>query len=111
MLWINWTAATVVARQQQLAGMSLGQARAQALQAAASLHDDSTLAASHVANHGQVIAIAPSLADRGEWVVVTSETTTGQGDYAGLPASLHVTDAQLTHTHQGLVVSLWSSQN
>jgi hypothetical protein len=110
-LWSNWTAATVVARQQQLAGMSLGQARAQALQAAASLQHDSTLAASHVVNHGQVVAIAPSLIDRGTWVVVTSETTTGDGDYTGLPASLHVTDAQLTHTRHGYVVSLWSPLN
>ena len=36
----------------------------------------------------------------GQWVVVTRETTTGQGDYDGLPATLHVTYAQLTHTRQ-----------
>jgi hypothetical protein len=109
--WANWTAATLIARQQQLATISLGQARAQALQAAASFHNDRTLAASHVANRGRVIAISPSLTARGEWVVVTSETTTGQGDYAGLPATLHVTYAQLTHTRQGFVVSQWSPQN
>ena len=110
-LWTNWTAGTLIARQEQLAGISLGQARAQALQAAASFQHDSTLTASHVANSGHVIAITPNLTAAGQWVVVTSETTTGQGDYTGLPATLHVTYAQLTHTRQGLVVSQWSPQN
>ena len=77
-------------------------------QAIASLQHDQTLAKSQVANSGQVIAIAPSLHPPGEWVVITSETTTGQGDYAGLPATLHVTYAQLTHTSRGYVVSEWS---
>ena len=110
-LWTNWTAGTLIAREQQLAGNSLGQARAQALQAAASFQHDRTLAASHVANSGRVIAITPNLTAPGRWVVVTSETTTGQGDYAGLPATLHVTYAQLTHTRHGFVVSLWSPQS
>jgi hypothetical protein len=107
-VWSNWTAATVIARQRELAGMSLGQARAQAEQAIASLQHDQTLAKSQVANSGQVVAIAPSLHTPGEWVVVTSETTTGQGDYAGLPATLHVTYAHLTHTSRGYVISQWS---
>jgi hypothetical protein len=109
-LWCNWTAATVVARQRQLASISLGQARAQALAAAASLQADSTLAESQVANSGQVVAIAPALAGTasGDWVVVTREQTTGQGDYQGLPATLHVTYAQLTHTPAGWIVSSWT---
>ena len=110
-LWANWTAGTLIARQKQLAGISLGQARAQALQAAASFQHDSTLTASHVANSGRVIAITPNLTNNGEWVVVTSEATTGQGDYTGLPGTLHVTYAQLTHTRHGFVVSQWSPQN
>jgi len=110
-LWANWTAGTLIARQKQLAGISLGQARAQALQAAASFQHDSTLTASHVANSGRVIAITPNLTHNGEWVVVTSEATTGQGDYTGLPGTLHVTYAQLTHTRHGFVVSQWSPQN
>jgi hypothetical protein len=109
-LWCNWTAATVLARQRELASISLGQARAQALQAAASLAADRTLADSGVANSGQVVAIAPSLSDAGQWVVVTRERTTGQGDYQGLPATLHVTYAQLTHTPNGNVVSVWAPQ-
>ena len=76
------------------------------------LRSDSTLASSQVANSGQVIAIAPELAGAaGDWVVVTREPTTGQGDYQGLPATLHVTYAQLTHTPDGFVVSLWAPQN
>jgi hypothetical protein len=109
-LWINWTAATVVARQRQLAGSSLGQARAQALQAIATLRHDRALARSQVANHGTVVAIASALGTPGEWVVVTRETTTGQGDYAGLPPTLHVTYAQLTHTTHRYVVCRWSPQ-
>ena len=31
----------------------------------------------------------------GLWVIVTRETTTGEGDYAGLPPTDHVTDAQV----------------
>ena len=107
-VWSNWTAATVVARQRQLAGMSLGQARAQAEQAIASFKNDQTLARSHVANSGQVVAIAPALHAPGQWVVVTSEATSGQGDYAGLPPTLHVTYAQVTNTNRGFVVSRWS---
>ncbi|MGO9959411.1 MAG: hypothetical protein ACLP50_26140 [Solirubrobacteraceae bacterium] len=111
-LWCNWTAATVISRQRQLASISLGQARAQALAAAASFAADSTLASSQVANSGQVVAIAPGLAGAaGDWVVVTREQTTGQGDYQGLPATLHVTYAQLTHTPDGFVVSLWAPQS
>lgn len=107
-VWSNWTAATVIAHQRQLAGISLGQARAQALQAITSLQHDQTLAKSQVSNSGQVVAIAPALHTPGEWVIVTSERTSGQGNYAGLPPTLHVTYAQLTHTNHGYVVSQWS---
>ncbi|MGO9754085.1 MAG: hypothetical protein ACLP22_21905 [Solirubrobacteraceae bacterium] len=34
--------------------------------------------------------------------------TTGQGDYQGLPATLHVTYAQLTHTPAGWIVTSWT---
>jgi hypothetical protein len=108
---INWTAKTVASIQDQLAAMSVGQARAQALQAAASYGNDSTLQSSQVANAGTVVAIAPGQGSAaGWWVIVTRETTTGQGDYAGLPATDHVTDAQVEHTHHGFVVSAWSPQ-
>ncbi|MGO9972688.1 MAG: hypothetical protein ACLP01_07755 [Solirubrobacteraceae bacterium] len=108
-LYINWTANTVATVQHELAAISTGQARAQALQAAASYGHDSTLQASQVANSGSVIAIAAGHGPAaGSWVIVTQETTTGSGDYAGLPPTDHVTDAQLAHTRNGWIVSSWS---
>ena len=102
----------MIAIQHQLAAISLGQARAQAQQAAVSAARDPQLATSRVANRGRVIAIAPGQADAaGQWVIVTSEQTTGQGDYQGLPATLHIIYAQLTSTRQGWVVSGWQPQN
>jgi hypothetical protein len=43
-------------------------------------------------------------------VLVTREHTTGQVNYAGLPATLHVIYAQLTHTPTGWVISQWKPQ-
>lgn len=107
-IYINWTAADLPARQRQLASMSLGSARAQALQAAASYRHDTTLISSHVTNTGTVVAITPGQgAATGQWVIVTSETTSGRGDYQGLPTQLHVTYAQLTHTPDGWLVTGW----
>ena len=107
-IYINWSASTVAGTQRRLAAISLGSARAQALQAAASYEHDATLQRSHVANSGQVVSIAAGQgAAAGQWVIVTSEKTTGQGDYQGLSAQLHVTYAQLTHTPGGWVVSEW----
>ena len=110
-LYVNWSAHTVVDVQHQLAALSIGQARAQALQAAASYTRDQTLAESGVANSGRLVAITPSLTTQGVWVLVTSEQTTGEGDYAGLPPTLHVIYAGLTRTASGWVVSEWAPQN
>ena len=101
-LYVNWTADTVAAVQRELASLSSGQARAQALQAAASYARDQTLLQSGVANSGRLVAISPSLTTSGQWVLVTSEQTTGKGDYSGLPATLHVIYAQSTRTAKGL---------
>jgi hypothetical protein len=109
---INWTAKTVAAVQHKLAALSVGQARAQALQAAASYSHDNVLQASQVANTGTVIAIAPGQgAEASAWVVVTREQTSGQGDYAGLPATDHVTVAQVEHIARGWVISSWSPRS
>ncbi len=110
-LYVNWTAATVAAVQHELAAMSEGQARAQALQAAASYARDQTLAQSGVANSGQLVAISPSITTPGQWVLVTSEQTTGKGDYSGLPPTLHVIYGQVIRTSKGWVVSEWAPQN
>ena len=110
-LYTNWNATTVAGVQRQLASISLDGARAQALQAAASYQRDTTLLASNVANAGTVISIATGQGDaRGRWVIVTSETTTGRGDYTGLPATLHVTYAQVAHQPTGWIVTEWSPQ-
>lgn len=110
-LYVNWTATTVAAVQHELAATSVGQARAQALQAAASYARDQTLAQSGVANSGQLVAISPSITTPGQWVLVTSEQTTGKGDYSGLPPTLHVIYGQVIRTPKGWVVSEWAPQN
>ena len=111
-LYINWTAASIAADQRELATMSLGSARAQALQAAASYQHDTTLRESEVSNTGTVVSIAPGQGTAaGDWVVVTSETTSGRGDYQGLPAGLHVTYAALTHTSKGWIVTVWEPRS
>lgn len=112
LLYVNWHAADVVATERALASISVGQARAQASQAAASAARDTQLSRSHVRDSGQVVAIAQGDAAAGdEWVIVTRELTTGQGDYAGLPPTLHVIYAQLTHRPTGWVVTQWQPQN
>ena len=111
-LYVNWRAATASASQRQLAAISLGQARAQALQAAATLAGDPELTKSRVSNAGAVAAIAAGQgAAAGQWVIVTREQTSGQGDYAGLPPTLHVIYARVTATKHGFVVSQWQPQN
>ena len=110
-LYVNWTAAGVPAVQAELASLSEGQAQAQALQAAASYARDQTLARSGVANSGHLVAITPSITTPGQWVLVTSEQTTGKGDYSGLPPTLHVIYAQAIRTPNGWVVSEWAPQD
>ena len=111
-LEINWNAGDVGRIQRELAAISLGQARAEALQADASDGRDSVLQRSKVANSGTVVSIAQGqAAAAGRWVIVTSESTTGAGAYAGLPAALHVTYATLTRARSGWIVETWQPQN
>ncbi len=111
-LYVNWTAADVAGRQRELALFSLGQAKAQALQAAATAARDTQLLKSRVANSGSVVAITRSRGPAArEWVLVTREQTTGQGDYAGLPPTLHVIYAQLVDTANGWIVTRWQAEN
>ncbi len=110
-LYVNWNARTVATDQRDLAAISVDHARAQALQAAATYAQDQTLKQSGVANRGHLVAITPSIVVPGQWVLVTSEQTTGKGDYAGLPPTLHVTYAQVTRASSGWVVSEWAPQN
>jgi hypothetical protein len=111
-IYLNWTTPTVVATQHQLASISSGQARALAQQAAATAGRDTQLKQGQIANSGQVISLAPGQAGaNGQWVIVTSELTTGTGDYQGLPPTLHIIYARVTDTPQGWVVSGWQPQN
>jgi hypothetical protein len=111
-LYINWTATTVGAHQRRLAAISQGTARAAALQAAASYSRDPELEHSRVANTGAIVSLAAGQGpQRGGWVIVTSEHTTGTGDYTGLPATAHVTYAHLTHTPHGWTVDQWLPQS
>jgi hypothetical protein len=110
-LYINWQASDLIAHQRQLAAISLDQARAQALQAAASTAKDTELTTNQVTNHGQLVAITPGQnTATGDWVLVTRERTTGRGDYTGLPPALHVIYAHVTHTASGWVVNQWTPQ-
>jgi hypothetical protein len=111
-IYLDWTTPRVVAIQHELASLSLGQARALAQQAAATAGRDTQLQAGQIANSGQVISLAPGQAGaNGQWVIVTSELTTGAGDYQGLPPTLHIIYARVTDTPQGWVVSGWQPQN
>ena len=110
-LYINWTAATLQGHQRTLAKLAIGAARLQAQQAAAAGATNPQLKQDHVSNRGEVVSISPgSRPAEGLWVIVTSETTGGQGQYQGLPAELHITYAKVTHTRQGWVISQWMPQ-
>ncbi|HEY7961007.1 MAG TPA: hypothetical protein VID29_03705 [Solirubrobacteraceae bacterium] len=106
--YTNWQAATLVAHERRLAALAVGPARLAAAQTAASLGGAAALAAHRVRNTGVVIAITPGQGpDRGRWVVVTQEQTSGTGAYGGLPASPHVTLARVMRAGGGWVVWGW----
>jgi hypothetical protein len=107
--YVNWHASGLQEREHQLVAMSIGAAKQTAEQTAAARSGVAALIASHVANSGQVVAIAPGEGpDAGQWVIVTEEHTTGTGGYAGLPPAPHVTLAQVSHLDGGWVVSAWN---
>jgi hypothetical protein len=106
--YTNWRASGLPARERQLAALAVGVARLSAEQTAAAQSGAAALATDHVANVGWVVAVAPGEGpDRGQWVVVTEEQTTGTGPYAGLPAGPHVTLARVVHLPGGWAVSAW----
>jgi hypothetical protein len=107
--YVNWRANDLNARERQLAAISVGAAKLVAEQTGAARSGAAALIANDVANSGQVVAIARGEGpDRGQWVVVTQEHTTGTGAYAGLPPGPHVTFAQVRHIKAGWAVSAWS---
>jgi hypothetical protein len=107
--YVNWRASGLESRERQLAAISIGDAKLTAQQETAARSGAAALNAHHVANTGQVISIAPGDGpERGQWVIVTLEQTTGTGAYAGLPPGLHVTFAAVRHLDGGWVVSSWN---
>lgn len=110
-LYTNWTWRTLAHNQQTLAAISIGAARLAEQQAAASSRTDSTLARARVANHGQLLGVTPDLQRAGWWILITSEQTTGSGEYQTLPASDHVTLAQVQRIGGGWAVSQWLPQS
>ena len=108
--YVNWTAATVSVRLRALAEVSVGQARAAMLLAAAETAGDYELHRSGVANRGTVEAVAPLPASPGRYVVVTREQTTSAagGTYRGLAPAWHVTLATVTRLPvAGVAGRLW----
>ncbi len=107
--YVNWRASDLRAREQQLAAMSVGAAKLTAELEAAARSGAATLTANHVANSGQVVAIARAEGPgSGQWVIVTLEHTTGTGPYAGLPPVAHITFARVREIDGGWVVSAWN---
>ncbi len=111
LLYVNWTWRTLAPHLRQLAAISVGPARLAEKQAAVAAGRDSEIAATHVYNRGQIVSIAPSRTQPGEWVVVTREQTGGNAQYDGLQASWHVTLAGLVHLQRGYSISQWLPQN
>jgi hypothetical protein len=107
--YVNWHASGLREREQHLVAMSIGAAKLMEEQTTAARSGATALIVSHVANSGQVVAIAPGEGPGAErWVIVTEEHTTGTGRYAGLPPAPHVTLAQVRHLDGGWVVSAWN---
>ena len=110
--YTNWHAASLPARERELAALAVGAARLAAEATGASQGAAAALASNHVQNKGVVLAIAAGQGRaHGQWVVVTQEQTTGTGPYAGLPAAPHVTLARTARLHRGWAVSEWSPQS
>ena len=111
--YINWTAATIVARMRALARLSVGQARSAVLLAAAQTAQDYELRRGGVANSGtvEVVALLPGTA--GEYAVVTRERTTASTTtaYEGLIPAWHVALATVAQVGGGWAVSSWQPQN
>ncbi len=110
-LYTNWTYRTLTENQRTLAAMSVAAARLAEQQAAASSSADTTITRGHIWNTGQLISIAHDLTQPDTWAVVTREQTGGDTQYEGLPATYHVTLAQLAHVPGGYAVNQWLPQN
>jgi len=111
LLYVNWTWRTRGPHLRELTAISVGAARLAEQQAAVTEGRDSEIAATHVYNRGQIVSIAPSQTQPGEWLIVTREQTGGNAQYDGLQPSWHVTLAKLVHLPTGYSISQWLPQN
>jgi hypothetical protein len=112
--YINWNAANVSARMQQLAANSIGQARSAMALAAAQTAGDYELKRAGVANTGMVEAVAPLSGHPDQYVVVTREQTTATNTtaYDALRPAWHVAVATVAQIAPGQwVVSRWQPEN
>jgi hypothetical protein len=112
--YINWTAQTVANDMRALAAASVGQARSAMQLAAAGTAGDYELTRGGIANHGTVEAVASLPGHRGEFVVVTLESTTATNTiaYEGLLPAWHVALATVTEQGPGQwVLSRWQPES
>jgi hypothetical protein len=112
--YINWDAGSVSADMRALAARSIGQARAATTLAAAETTGDYELQRGGIANHGTVEAVAPLPGHRGDYVVVTLESTsaTNTTAYQGLRPAWHVALATVTEQRAGQwVLSAWQPES
>ena len=106
--YINWTWRTLPADQERLAASAVGEARAAELQARQQTARDTPLARGRIYNTGQIVGVTTVRGGAtGEWVAVTREQTGGEGEYAELRPTLHVTLATVRRVPGGFAVSSW----
>ncbi len=110
-LYINWTYRTLASHRRQLASMAVGEAAATERRAAVETARDYVLRQGKIENQGQILALAPVRGRAHQWVVVTRETTSGEGTYEGLPAAHHVTLATVEPVDGGWAVSQWQPRS
>jgi hypothetical protein len=110
-LYINWTYSTISGVQARLAGLAVGEARANELQARAQTSRDSLLRRGRIYNTGSVVAVVrSSLPGSAQWVVITREQTGGGQEYQGGAPAFHVTLAGVRRVSGGWAVSTWLPQ-
>ena len=111
--YINWTADTVASDMRALAARSVGQARSALELAAAQTASDYELKRGGIANSGKVEAVAPVPGARGQYLVVTRESTTASNTtaYDGLRPAWHVALATVTRVRGAWAVNGWEPQS
>ena len=106
--YISWTYKSLAADEARLAASAVGEARAAELQARAQASRDTPLLRGHIYNTGTVVGVSRVAGGQpGEWVVVTREQTGGDQEYAGIPATFHITLATVARVGDRWAVMAW----